>query len=83
MKKAFLALLAVLTACDAKPPGPVVTVTTLQSLDSASGGRLVLVPAGAAGPFYIDVHPVTQELYQKQMGVNPSKQKNPAAPVAG
>ena len=33
--------------------------------------------------FYIDVDPVTQELYQKVMGVNPSKQKNPQAPVAG
>jgi hypothetical protein len=34
------------------------------------------------GQFYIDVHPVTQEHYQKVMGVNPSKQKNPQAPVA-
>jgi len=33
--------------------------------------------------FHIDVDPVTQELYQKVMGVNPSKQKNPQAPVAG
>lgn len=33
--------------------------------------------------FYMDVLPVTQEHYQKVMGVNPSKQKNPSAPVAG
>jgi sulfatase modifying factor 1 len=33
--------------------------------------------------FYIDIHPVTQETYQKITGVNPSKQKNPMAPVSG
>ncbi|HEV3027463.1 MAG TPA: formylglycine-generating enzyme family protein, partial [Planctomycetota bacterium] len=35
------------------------------------------------GSFHIDIDPVTQELYLKVMGVNPSKQKNPQAPVAG
>ncbi len=31
--------------------------------------------------FYIDKYPVTQELYEKVMGVNPSKHKNPTNPV--
>lgn len=31
--------------------------------------------------FYIDKHPVTQELYTKVMGVNPSKRKDPKCPV--
>ena len=44
---------------------------------------MVRVPAGAPGDFFIDVHAVTQELYQKVMGVNPSKQKNPAGPASG
>ena len=43
---------------------------------------MIEVPAGV-GALYVDVHPVTQELYQKVMGANPSKQKNPQAPVAG
>lgn len=41
---------------------------------------MLLIPGGS---LYVDVHPVTQEHYQKLMGVNPSKQKNPSAPVAG
>jgi formylglycine-generating enzyme required for sulfatase activity len=31
--------------------------------------------------FYLDKLPVTQELYSKVMGVNPSKRKDPACPV--
>ena len=81
MRRFALALLLALTACDkAQPPTPVAKVSALPSLASASGGRMVQVPSGQ---FYIDVHPVTQEQYQKVMGVNPSKQKNPQAPVAG
>jgi formylglycine-generating enzyme required for sulfatase activity len=35
----------------------------------------------AVSAFYIDKFPVTQELYTKVMGVNPSKQKDPKRPV--
>jgi formylglycine-generating enzyme required for sulfatase activity len=35
----------------------------------------------AVSAFYIDKVPVTQELYQKVMGVNPSKRKEPKCPV--
>src|SRR5207244_1402616 len=31
--------------------------------------------------FYLDKHPVTQELYEQVMGVNPSKRKEPKNPV--
>jgi formylglycine-generating enzyme required for sulfatase activity len=31
--------------------------------------------------FYLDRYPVTQELYEKAMGVNPSKRKDPKNPV--
>ena len=73
------ALLLALAACDkAEPPDRVVVVETLPTLAPTSGGKMVLVPSG----LYVDVTPVTQELYQKVMGVNPSKQKNPQAPVA-
>ncbi len=33
------------------------------------------------GPYYMDRFPVTQELYQSLMGVNPSKRKHPKNPV--
>jgi len=78
------ALCLLFSSCDkVQPPASAAKVSALPSLTSLSGGTLVLVPAGPAGQFYIDVHPVTQEIYQKVMGVNPSKQKNPQAPVAG
>jgi hypothetical protein len=86
LRNALLALIVVLAACDAKSSAPSSSgapAPSLKALEAASGGKLLLVPAGAAGEFYIDVHPVTQELYQKVMGANPSKQKNPKAPVAG
>ena len=80
----LIAACLILAACDkAQPSTPVAKVAALPSFASASGGTLLQVPAGAAGQFYIDAHPVTQEIYQKVMGVNPSKQKNPQAPVAG
>ena len=78
------ALCLALAACDkAQPSTPVAKVAGLPSFTSASGGTLLQVPAGPPGQFYIDAAPVTQEQYQKVMGVNPSKQKNPQAPVAG
>ena len=79
MRNALLALVVVLAACDAKPSASWVSITVLPKFTPASGGSMVLVP----GTFHVDVHPVTQELYQKVMGVNPSKQKNPAAPASG
>ena len=84
MRRSILALLLVAAGCGKPPASPVaVTVQKLPTFQSASGGTLVQVPAGSAGQFYIDAAPVTQEIYQKVMGVNPSKQKNPQAPVAG
>jgi sulfatase modifying factor 1 len=95
------ALCLALAACDKATPTPQVGVKQLPSFKPASGGSMVLVPAGeftmgdasgkpeekphavSVGAFHIDLHPVSQELYQKVMGVNPSKQKNPAAPVSG
>jgi formylglycine-generating enzyme required for sulfatase activity len=65
----------------------------------ASGGAMVLIPAGnfcmgdASGrpdetphtvslrAFYLDQVPVTQELFTKVVGVNPSKRKEPQNPV--
>jgi formylglycine-generating enzyme required for sulfatase activity len=35
----------------------------------------------SVGAFYIDRYPVTQELFEKVMGVNPSKRKDPKNPV--
>jgi sulfatase modifying factor 1 len=101
LKKALLALVALLAACDQKPVAPAAGVPSLKTFKPGSGGELLLVSAGefvmgdptgkpeekphavAVAAFHIDVNPVTQELYQKVMGVNPSKQKNPQAPVAG
>lgn len=81
MKNTLLALSILLAACDAQPSTPAAGVAVLPKFSPASGGTLHQVPG--EGSFYIDVHPVTQELYQKVMGVNPSKQKNPSAPVSG
>jgi formylglycine-generating enzyme required for sulfatase activity len=48
-----------------------------------SAGRPDEAPrhAVSVGAFYLDRYPVTQELYEKVMGVNPSKRKQPQAPV--
>jgi sulfatase modifying factor 1 len=77
LRKALLALVVVLSACDAATP-PVAKVA-LPKFSPTSGGEMVQV----AGSVYVDIYPVTQELYQKVTGVNPSKQKNPASPVSG
>ena len=65
---------------------------------TASGGEMVLIPAGtftmgdgagrpdetphtvSVSAFYLDKYPVTQELYEKVMGVNPSKQQGKKQP---
>jgi formylglycine-generating enzyme required for sulfatase activity len=72
----------------------------LQTVQPASGGQMVLLPAGSfamgdddgrdderpqhavsLSAFYIDRYSVTQELYEKMMGANPSKIKGPGLPV--
>jgi hypothetical protein len=74
------ALVLALAACDkAEPPKPPPVVGGLAAFSPASGGKMLMVSPG----LFVDTTPVTQELYQKVMGVNPSKQKNPQAPVAG
>ena len=45
------------------------------------GGRPDETPhAVSVGSFYLDTNPVTQELYEKVMGVNPSKRRGPEEP---
>jgi len=66
-------------ACDkGEPAKSPAIVAGLPTFAPPSGGQMVLIPAG----LYVDVAPVTQEHYQKIMGVNPSKVKNLKAPVA-
>jgi formylglycine-generating enzyme required for sulfatase activity len=99
---AILVLSCLLAGCGSQSPrsaGGDVAPDALPVLASATGGELVLLPAGsfsmgdAAGrpdetphqvelrSFYLDRHPVTQELYEKVLGVNPSKHKDPKNPV--
>jgi len=81
LKATLAALLLVLAACDAKSSPPSSRpVAQLPTFSPTSGGSMVMIPSGE---LYVDVHAVTQEVYQKVMGVNPSKQKNPSAPVSG
>ncbi|MBI3855234.1 MAG: SUMF1/EgtB/PvdO family nonheme iron enzyme [Planctomycetes bacterium] len=78
------ALILLFAACDnAAAPPPALPVKQLEKFQPRTGGTMALMPAGAVEALYVDVYPVTQEMYQKVMGINPSKQKNPAAPVAG
>ena len=80
MRRFLLALLVLSAGCDkAEPPKPLNMVGRMATFTPASGGKMVNVAAG----LYVDAFPVTQEIYQKVMGINPSKQKNPQAPVAG
>src|SRR5437870_6951172 len=47
-----------------------------------SNGRADETPHSVSvSAFYLDRYPVTQELYEKVMGVNPSKRKEPKNPV--
>ncbi|HVE42145.1 MAG TPA: SUMF1/EgtB/PvdO family nonheme iron enzyme, partial [Planctomycetota bacterium] len=73
------ALCLSVAACDkGEPAKSPAIVAGLPTFAPPSGGQMVLIPAG----LYVDVAPVTQEHYQKIMGVNPSKVKNLKAPVA-
>ena len=102
-RKATFALLAILglsAGCrNGSAPEDGQNVEALPIIQPASGGEMVLLPAGSfmmgdkdGGPdqaphsvsvnaFYIDKWPVTQEIYEKIMGVNPSKQRGPKNPV--
>jgi len=80
----IVALCLIVAACDKAPAPPSVAPKALPSFKPASGGTMRLLPEAASMPqLYIDETPVTQEVYQKVMGVNPSKQKNPQSPVSG
>lgn len=80
MRKTLIAAVVLLAACDAStPPPPTAVKVNLPKFTPASGGDMHQL----AGGLYVDVTPVTQENYQRLMGVNPSKQKNPASPVSG
>ena len=80
MRNTLLALSILLAACDARPAAPVGSVPALPRFTPAAGGEMVQIPGGS---LYVDVYPVTQELYQKVMGTNPSKLKSPSSPVSG
>src|SRR5580704_12772870 len=100
--RALLAVVAVVAGCNKNNSNkPVVdmAVESLPVIETKSGGKMVLVPAGSfsmgesaskpdetphnvsVSAFYIDQYPVTQELYQMVLGVNPSKRKDPKNPV--
>jgi formylglycine-generating enzyme required for sulfatase activity len=94
-------LLLALSGCgdSSAPSSDAAQVEALPVVTPASGGELVLVPAGeflmgdgqgradetphqvTLRSFYIDRYPVTQELYERVMGVNPSKRKGKTNPV--
>ena len=103
-KRAWIGLAAaLLSACGKKDPetggGTTGPAATLKSIKPATGGEMLLLPAGEftmgeeggrpsetphavmLSAFYIDRHPVTQEIYEKAMGANPSKKKGPKNPV--
>src|SRR5438309_1450196 len=84
----FFALIAVVVAgCAGNAPVPtnddemiMIPAGTFTMGDSA--GRPDETPhVVSISAFSIDKHPVTQELYEKVMGVNPSKCKEPKNPV--
>ncbi len=86
-----LFLAAPLAACEKiEPAAP--AAAALKTWTPPSGGEMVLAPAGEAAmgekgravslaAFYVDRTAVTQELYQKVLGINPSKRKDPKRPV--
>jgi formylglycine-generating enzyme required for sulfatase activity len=97
---ALAAILAACTGCRKSNCGAdVADVQVLPTLQPASGGEMVLIPAGSftmgdssgradepphavsVQSFYLDRYPVSQELYEKVMGVNPSKRKESNCPV--
>jgi formylglycine-generating enzyme required for sulfatase activity len=57
------------------------TPAKLETVRPSSGGEMVKLPGGTFAPFYIDRTPVTQEMFEKVMGRNPSKHKGAQNPV--
>src|SRR5690242_16948358 len=73
---------ASLPSIEAKAGGELILLSAGSFTMGASGGREDETPhAVSVSAFYIDKVPVTQELYAKVMGVNPSKRKDPKCPV--
>src|SRR5262245_17208547 len=63
-------------------PGEMVLIPTGSFTMGDGAGRPDETPhAVSVSSFYLDKYPVTQELYEKVMGVNPSKQKDKKNPV--
>jgi formylglycine-generating enzyme required for sulfatase activity len=95
----LVAVAAVVAGCTNGSGRPAGEVESLPTVQPASGGEMVLLPAGtfamgdsagrpdetphnvSVGTFYLDRYPVTQELYEKLIGVNPSKRREPQNPV--
>jgi formylglycine-generating enzyme required for sulfatase activity len=65
-----------------KSGGEMVLIPGGEFVMGDAGGRADETPhAVKVGPFYMDRYPVTQEIYEKVMGSNPSKRKNAKYPV--
>jgi formylglycine-generating enzyme required for sulfatase activity/Tol biopolymer transport system component len=73
---------AVLPVVESKAGGAMVLVPAGSYTMGDGGGRADEVPhLVSVSAFYLDKVPVTQELFSKVMGVNPSKRKDPQCPV--
>jgi formylglycine-generating enzyme required for sulfatase activity len=71
-----------LKTLDAKSGGRLMLIPAGTFTMGEAGGRADETPHSVTlSSFYLDQVPVTQELYEKVMGVNPSKQKRPDLPV--
>jgi formylglycine-generating enzyme required for sulfatase activity len=71
-----------LPVIQSKSGGEMVLVPTGTFTMGDSAGRPDETPHEVSvGSFYLDRYPVTQELYEKVLGVNPSKRKDPKNPV--
>jgi WD40 repeat protein len=83
VRPALALSLLLLAACEkVDPAAPPAGGSALKTWTPPSGGEMVLAPAGESlEAFYVDRTAVTQELYQKVMGSNPSKRKDPKRPV--
>jgi hypothetical protein len=81
LKTARPLLLLLLASCGGDTPSTA-KPAALPVYASKAGGELLLLPGGGGvAPFWMDRTHVTQELYEKVMGVNPSKRKAPKNPV--
>lgn len=72
----------VLPALEAKSGGAMILLPAGSFTMGDAGGREDETPhAVSVSSFYLDKVPITQELYTRVMGVNPSKRKDPQCPV--